>query len=60
MRIDSCRKCGEELQVIQLCNQCNQPLHLECNYCNVYIDDPIHQHKNLLQSFLQHNGVNAN
>ncbi len=60
MRIDSCRKCGQELQVMQLCNHCNQPLHFECNNCDVYIDDPIHQHDNSFQSFLQHNGVNVN
>ncbi len=60
MRIDSCRKCGQELQVMQLCNHCNQPLHFECNNCNVYLDDPIHQQGNSFQSFLLHNGVNVN
>jgi len=60
MRIDSCRKCGQELQVMQLCNNCNQPLHFECNNCVVFVDDPIHQHKNSFQSFLQQNGVNVN
>ena len=54
MRIDSCRKCGQELLVIHLCSHCGQPLHFECNNCNVYIDDPIHQHENSSQLLLQH------
>ena len=60
MRIDSCRKCGEELQVMQLCNNCNQPLHFECSNCIVYVDDPIHQHNHSLNSSLQQIGVMAN
>ena len=50
IRIDSCRKCGEELQVMRLCNNCDQPLHFECNNCISFVDDPIHQHENLSQS----------
>jgi len=61
MRIDSCRKCGEQLQVINICKHCNQPLHFECNNCNSFVDDPIHQHEFLTsQSFLYHYGVNGN
>ncbi len=46
MRVDSCRKCGEELQVMHLCSYCVQPLHFECNTCNSFVDDPIHSHQN--------------
>ncbi len=61
MKIDSCRNCGEELQVMQLCSHCDQPLHFECNNCNAFVDDPTHQHEYLTsQSFLQLLGVNAN
>ena len=61
MRIDSCRKCGEELQVMQLCSRCDQPLHFECNNCIMFVDDPIHYHDNpTSQSFLQHLEVNVN
>jgi len=60
MRIDSCRNCGQELQVMQVCSNCDQPLHFECKNCNVFVDDPIHQHENSFQSFLQHHGVNVN
>ena len=49
MRVDSCRKCGEELQVMHLCSYCAQPLHFECNTCNSFVDDPIHHHETLLQ-----------
>ena len=49
MRIDSCRKCGQELQVTTLCSNCDQPLHFECNNCTVFVDDPIHQHENFTQ-----------
>jgi len=46
MRIDSCRKCGLELQVMQLCSSCDQPLHFECSNCIMFVNDPIHQHEN--------------
>ncbi len=61
MRIDSCRKCGQELQVMILCSNCDQPLHFECSNCNVFVDNPIHNHGYFTsQSFLQHFGVNVN
>ncbi len=61
MKIDSCRNCGEKLQVIQLCIHCDQPLHFECNNCSAFVDNPIHQHESLTsQSFLQYVGVNGN
>ena len=50
MRIDSCRKCGKELQVMRLCSNCEQPLHFECSNCSAFVDNPIHQHENLLHS----------
>ncbi len=60
LRIDSCRKCGEELQVLKLCNDCHQPLHFDCSNCTIFVDDPIHQHDSLTsQSFLQSIGVNV-
>ncbi len=46
MCIDSCRKCGLELQVMQLCSSCDQPLHFECSNCIMFVNDPIHQHEN--------------
>jgi len=49
MRIDSCRNCGITLKVKKLCRDCGQPLNLECNNCNAFVDDLIHQHENLSQ-----------
>jgi len=45
LRIDSCRSCGEELQITKLCNECQQPLHFDCSNCNLFIDDPIYRHE---------------
>jgi len=50
VRIDSCRKCGQELQVITLCSSCDQPLHFECNNCRHFVDDLIHLHGNILMN----------
>jgi len=61
LRVDSCRNCGIELQVMQFCSTCDQPLHFECNDCTTFIDNPIHNHDYLTsQSFLQSLGVNVN
>jgi predicted amidophosphoribosyltransferase len=59
MRIDSCRKCGNKLQVMKLCSNCDQPLHFECNDCNVFVDDPIHYHENLLMESIQNQNCYA-
>ncbi len=57
MRVDLCRKCGQELEVMQLCSHCDQPLHFGCNNCNSFVDDPIHQHEISHQLVPQHMGV---
>ena len=44
MRIDSCRICGNELQVIHVCADCNEPKGLECKHCRKSVDDHIHLH----------------
>jgi len=50
MRIDSCRNCGNELSIVELCPDCTQPLHLKCEKCIKFVDDPIHSHQKLLVS----------
>ncbi len=60
MRIDSCRKCGQELQITQQCGNCDQPLHFECKNCNAFVDEPIHQHENLTKLLFQNVEVFAN
>jgi len=44
MKINSCRNCGSELKVIELCRDCDQPLHYQCEKCRYFVDDPIHNH----------------
>ncbi len=48
MRIDSCRNCGSELKVIELCRECDQPLHFQCEKCRYFVDDPIHNHRTVV------------
>jgi predicted amidophosphoribosyltransferase len=59
IRIDSCRKCGKELQITKLCNDCQRPLHFDCSNCNLFIDDQIHQHEILLMPLIRDNVFNA-
>ena len=48
MRIDSCRNCGAELKVIELCIECDQPTSLECEHCRKFIDSPVHLHSKMI------------
>ncbi len=41
-RVDSCRKCGEALDVLTTCMICDQPSQLKCSNCYHFVDDPIH------------------
>ncbi len=45
MRKNSCRNCGSELKVIELCMDCNHPLHYQRKNCINFIDDPVYLHK---------------
>ena len=48
MRIDSCRNCGSELKVVELCHECDQPLHFQCENCRKFVEDPIHFHEKIV------------
>jgi len=48
MRIDSCRNCGSKLKVVELCHECDQPLHFQCEHCRKFVEDPIHQHEKMI------------
>jgi len=48
MRIDNCRNCGSELKVIELCSECVQPIHFQCESCRKFVDDPIHFHREII------------
>jgi hypothetical protein len=50
MRIDCCRSYGNELTVVKLCEDCDQPLHYLCVNCKHFVDDPIHSHGNILMN----------
>jgi len=41
MRIDSCRNCGNELKVIELCSECGEPTYYQCEYCRKFTNDPV-------------------
>ena len=41
-RIDSCRNCGEGLDVLSNCLVCDKPAKFQCSHCFHYVDDPIH------------------
>jgi len=59
VRIDSCRSCVEELQITKLCNECQQALHFDCSNCNLFVDDPIHQHEIQLIPLIRDNAFDA-
>ena len=42
MRIDSCRKCGEKLETLKNCLECNVPTTLQCVQCNFVTDEQLH------------------
>ena len=42
MRIDSCRKCGEKLEVQKKCTVCDEPILFQCVTCNYSTDNQWH------------------
>jgi len=42
MKDNSCRKCGEELQVNKECDICNQANQFSCQKCGYVTDEQIH------------------
>ncbi len=48
MRIDSCRNCGNKVQVTKLCQICIQPRVFQCSHCSHYVYDQIHSHGKIL------------
>ena len=39
---ESCRNCGEELDILNTCIVCEQPTKFQCTSCLHFIDDPVH------------------
>lgn len=42
MRNDSCRKCGNTLQIKQNCSICRNPIKFSCKSCHAETDEQIH------------------
>ncbi len=42
MRNESCRKCGNDLEVIKSCSFCDKPIQYRCNKCNYDTDEQTH------------------
>ena len=42
MRIDSCRKCGAELEVNKKCDICRNANQFFCHTCGLVTDEQIH------------------
>ncbi len=40
--MNSCRKCGFEMEVYSNCHVCKKPIELICNKCNINTDKEIH------------------
>ena len=51
-RVDSCRNCGEALDVLTTCMICDQPSALKCSNCFHFVDDPIHTNCIILEDNL--------
>ena len=48
MRIDSCRKCGTELEVEKKCDVCRDAIQFFCHNCGNIVDEQIHSICNLV------------
>jgi len=42
MKIISCRKCGETMDVYQNCPKCKKPIEFICHNCNFNTEKEIH------------------
>ena len=43
MRIDSCRKCGNELEINQRCDVCHDAIEFYCHGCGATTEKQIHR-----------------
>lgn len=42
MRIDSCRKCGSDLEISQNCSICSEGIKFSCKNCHAHTDERFH------------------
>ena len=50
MRIDSCRKCGIELEINKKCYVCNKPNQFFCHSCSNVTEEQIHLQCMIIES----------
>ena len=50
MRLDSCRRCGKELEVDQRCKVCNLPTTFHCHACGNITEKQFHPKCILIES----------
>ena len=43
MRTDSCRKCGNEMSILETCNICENPSSFECKNCELQTEQQFHR-----------------
>ncbi len=43
MRIDSCKKCGQQLKISRECSVCDEPIEFHCTECRIVNEEQIHQ-----------------
>ena len=42
MKMDSCRNCGEKLEIEKKCSTCNEPITFQCVQCNFLTVEQLH------------------
>ncbi len=42
MRSESCRKCGNDLEITKSCPFCDKPIQYRCNKCDYDTDEQTH------------------
>jgi len=47
MKIDSCKKCGNTLEVTHTCPLCSQPNKFGCTHCQITLDEQYHTQCNI-------------
>jgi len=39
-----------ELKEIELCSECGEPSHYQCEHCRKFVEDPVHLHGKIIFS----------
>lgn len=52
MRVDSCRKCGMKLKIINECKMCNKPNQFFCHNCKTSTEEQIHYECKMIETIV--------